>query len=30
MGLSTVYGGFLVLDWLGVAVTTVVGMAAGI
>lgn len=30
MGLSTVYGGFFVLDWLGVVVTTVVGMGAGI
>ena len=30
MGLSTVYGGFFVLDWLGVVVTTVVGMVAGI
>jgi glycerol-3-phosphate acyltransferase PlsY len=30
MGLSTVYGGFFVLDWLGVVVTTIVGMVAGI
>jgi glycerol-3-phosphate acyltransferase PlsY len=30
MGLSTVYGGFFVLDLLGVVVTTVVGMVAGI
>jgi glycerol-3-phosphate acyltransferase PlsY len=30
MGLSTVYGGFFVLDWLGVVVTTIAGMAAGI
>jgi glycerol-3-phosphate acyltransferase PlsY len=30
MGLSTMYGGFFVLDWLGVVVTTLVGMAAGI
>jgi glycerol-3-phosphate acyltransferase PlsY len=30
MGLSTVYGGFFVLDWLGVVVTTIAGMGAGI
>ena len=30
MGLSTVYGGFFVLDWLGAVVTTVAGMVAGI
>ena len=29
-GLSTIYGGFLVLDWLGVIVTNVVGTAVGI
>jgi glycerol-3-phosphate acyltransferase PlsY len=30
MGLSTVYGGFFVLDWLGVVVTTIAGMVGGI
>jgi glycerol-3-phosphate acyltransferase PlsY len=30
MGISTVYGGFVVLDWLGVVVTTIVGMLTGI
>jgi glycerol-3-phosphate acyltransferase PlsY len=30
MGLSTVYGGFFVLDWLGVVVTTIGGVVAGI
>ena len=29
MGLSTVYGAFLVLDWVGVVATTVLGMAIG-
>lgn len=30
MGLSTVYGAFLVVDWLGVVVTTVVSLIVGI
>ena len=30
MGLSTMYGGFFVLDWLGVIVSTVAGMLIGI
>jgi glycerol-3-phosphate acyltransferase PlsY len=29
-GVSTMYGGFFVLDWLGTLVTALVGMAAGI
>jgi glycerol-3-phosphate acyltransferase PlsY len=30
MGLSTMYGGFFVLDWLGVIVTTLIGTITGI
>ena len=30
MGLSTVYGAFLVLDWIGVVFTTILSMAIGI
>jgi glycerol-3-phosphate acyltransferase PlsY len=30
LGVSTMYGGFFVVDWLGTIVTTLAGMAAGI
>ena len=30
MGISTVYGSFLALDWIGVIATTLISMAAGI